>query len=192
MKVRCTNSSLIVELETSEPFHGRIYSSGFSDTCGIQGNGNNLTILSLPMPKMDDLISSNVNCGLTPAYSISNDNQYAWIKISYIAIIEELQQEMNFSLTSFLTHWKKSFAGSRKKFYCYLCNKIVLLCLFAGLTTFFCWPNEILLLASQNLLEKNSFCALKVSIVMKSQLIIYLIIIGIHIHFKIIFSVEFH
>lgn len=76
MKVKCSNSSLIVELETSEPFHGRMYASGFSDSCGIQGNGNNLTILNLSIPKVNELMSSNMNCGITPAFSINNENQY--------------------------------------------------------------------------------------------------------------------
>ncbi|XP_051160478.1 uncharacterized protein LOC127281034 [Leptopilina boulardi] len=74
LKVKCSNSSLIVELETSEPFHGRMYASGFSDSCGIQGNGNNLTILNLSIPKVNELMSSNMNCGITPAFSINNEN----------------------------------------------------------------------------------------------------------------------
>lgn len=71
---------MIVELGTSEPFHGRIYASGFSDSCGIQGNGNNMTKLSLPIPKVDELMTSNMNCGLAPAFSIDSDNQYAKIR----------------------------------------------------------------------------------------------------------------
>lgn len=75
LKVRCSNSSLIIELETSEPFHGRIYASGFSETCGTQGNGNNLTVLNLPIPKIDEIMSSTMKCGITPAFSVNNENQ---------------------------------------------------------------------------------------------------------------------
>ncbi|XP_015108337.1 uncharacterized protein LOC107035452 isoform X1 [Diachasma alloeum] len=75
LKVSCTNESLVIELETQEPFTGRLYASGYSETCDVQGIGKNKTVLTLKIPDEKELDRGNVNCGITPAYAVESDNQ---------------------------------------------------------------------------------------------------------------------
>lgn len=76
VKVSCGNGSLIIQLDTQEPFTGRLYASGYSETCDIQGTGSNTTLLALRIPDEKELDKGNIDCGITPAYAVENDNQY--------------------------------------------------------------------------------------------------------------------
>lgn len=67
---------MTVILTTTEPFEGRMYVSGHAETCGVHGIGNNVTILRLPLPKKEHVGRPDIMCGLTPAYSIDNQNRY--------------------------------------------------------------------------------------------------------------------
>lgn len=58
-----------------EPFEGRLYANGYGNDCGIQGTGRNVTILTLPLPKTEELDMSKIPCGFTPAFSIDNENR---------------------------------------------------------------------------------------------------------------------
>lgn len=95
LKVQCGDSIVTVTLTTTEPFEGRIYVSGYGDTCGVNGVGKNVTILRLPLPKKESIGKSNIECGLTPAFSIDNENRthtlvWATIVIQYNPIIQRL------------------------------------------------------------------------------------------------------
>ncbi|XP_070170904.1 uncharacterized protein [Polyergus mexicanus] len=95
LKVQCGESIMTVTLTTTEPFDGRIYVSGYGDTCGVNGVGKNVTILRLPLPKKESIGQSNIECGLTPAFSIDNENRthtlvWATIVIQYNPIIQRL------------------------------------------------------------------------------------------------------
>lgn len=95
LKVQCGDSIMTVTLTTTEPFEGRIYISGYGDTCGVDGVGKNVTILRLPLPKKESIDKSNIECGLTPAFSIDNENRthtlvWATIVIQYNPIIQRL------------------------------------------------------------------------------------------------------
>lgn len=69
---------MTVTLTTTEPFDGRIYVSGYGDTCGVNGVGKNVTILRLPLPKKESIGQSHIECGLIPAFSIDNENRYLY------------------------------------------------------------------------------------------------------------------
>ncbi|KAJ8681895.1 hypothetical protein QAD02_017687 [Eretmocerus hayati] len=95
MSVHCTNSTLTVELRTAEPFIGRLYANGFSDLCGVQGHGENLTRLVLPLPNTSNVDGALVACGMTPAYSIDQDNKtrsmiWSTIIVQFNPIIQRL------------------------------------------------------------------------------------------------------
>ncbi|XP_050445248.1 uncharacterized protein LOC126848390 isoform X3 [Cataglyphis hispanica] len=95
LKVQCGESIMTVTLTTTEPFDGRIYVSGYGDTCGVNGVGKNVTILRLPLPKKESIGQSHIECGLTPAFSIDNENRthtlvWATIVIQYNPIIQRL------------------------------------------------------------------------------------------------------
>jgi len=84
VKVECGESIMTVILTTAEPFVGRMYASGYGDVtiCSINGVGKNVTILKLPLPKKEQIDKSNIACGLTPAFSIDNENRYLLAKFS--------------------------------------------------------------------------------------------------------------
>lgn len=68
---------MTVILTTAEPFDGQMYVSGYADTCSVNGVGNNVTILRIPLPKKEIIGKSNhIECDLTPAFSIDNENRY--------------------------------------------------------------------------------------------------------------------
>ncbi|KAL6439360.1 hypothetical protein ACFW04_003895 [Cataglyphis niger] len=95
LKVQCGESIMTVTLTTTESFDGRIYVSGYGDTCGVNGVGKNVTILRLPLPKKESIGQSHIECGLTPAFSIDNENRthtliWATIVIQYNPIIQRL------------------------------------------------------------------------------------------------------
>lgn len=75
VRVKCTNKSLTVELRTNEPFVGRIYAADHSEACGVQGHGSNVTRLLLNLPDTSDLDKAIMTCGLTPVYSVDQNNQ---------------------------------------------------------------------------------------------------------------------
>lgn len=75
VKVRCNDSTMTVELKTSDPFFGRLYSNGYADTCGAQGTGSNRTILTLPIPPVDQIREGTLRCGLHPAFSVDDQNR---------------------------------------------------------------------------------------------------------------------
>lgn len=84
MKVECNETSLTVELTTMQAFYGRIYASGYSDSCAVQGHGNNHTYLTLPLPSStEDLGKIVAPCGFTPAYSVDADNKLEEKQFSY-------------------------------------------------------------------------------------------------------------
>ncbi|XP_029179232.1 uncharacterized protein LOC114946745 isoform X3 [Nylanderia fulva] len=95
LKVQCGDSVMTITLTTTEPFEGRIYVSGHGDTCGVDGIGKNVTVLRLSLPKKESIGKSNIECGLTPAFSIDNENRthtlvWATIVIQYNPIIQRL------------------------------------------------------------------------------------------------------
>ncbi|XP_015604224.1 uncharacterized protein LOC107272038 [Cephus cinctus] len=75
LKVQCDNSTLKMDLATKEPFWGRVYVNGWGNKCGTVGSGQNLTVLALNLPKRDEIMSTNLSCGLTPAFSVDNQNR---------------------------------------------------------------------------------------------------------------------
>ncbi|XP_032683048.1 uncharacterized protein LOC116849728 isoform X2 [Odontomachus brunneus] len=95
LKVQCGELVMTVTLTTTEPFEGRMYVSGHAETCGVHGVGKNVTVLKLPLPKKELVGKSNIMCGLTPAFSIDNQNRthtlvWAIIVIQYNPIIQRL------------------------------------------------------------------------------------------------------
>lgn len=66
---------MTVELKTSDPFFGRLYSNGYADACGVQGTGSNRTILKLPVPPVDQIREGTLRCGLHPAFSVDDQNR---------------------------------------------------------------------------------------------------------------------
>ncbi|XP_024874980.1 uncharacterized protein LOC112456571 [Temnothorax curvispinosus] len=97
LKVECGESTMTVILTTPEPFVGRMYATGYGDitTCSINGVGHNVTILRLPLPKKEQIEKPGIACGLTPAFSIDNENRthtlvWATIVIQYNPIIQRL------------------------------------------------------------------------------------------------------
>lgn len=97
VKVECGESTMTIILTTAEPFIGRMYASGYGDisTCSVNGVGRNVTILTLPLPKKEDIDKPKIACGLTPAFSIDNENLthtliWAIIVIQYNPIIQRL------------------------------------------------------------------------------------------------------
>lgn len=95
LKVQCGETTMMVTLTTAEPFRGRMYVSGYGETCGVHGVGGNITSLELPLPRKEYLGESNVACGLTPAFSIDSENRthtliWATIVIQYNPIIQRL------------------------------------------------------------------------------------------------------
>nr|ARK20012.1 venom protein [Ampulex compressa] len=95
LKVRCDHSMLTVTLTTKEPFIGRIYASGYSDACGVDGTARNQTVLSIALPKREDLSTTKIDCGLVPAFSIDEFNRthalvWATIVIQFNPIIQRL------------------------------------------------------------------------------------------------------
>ncbi|XP_017765268.1 PREDICTED: uncharacterized protein LOC108554479 [Eufriesea mexicana] len=95
LKVRCNDSTMTVELKTNDGFYGRIYSSGYADTCGVQGTGGNRTLLTLPVPAADKIRDGKLRCGLNPAFSIDDRNRtrplvWATIVIQFNPIVQRL------------------------------------------------------------------------------------------------------
>ncbi|XP_060825016.1 uncharacterized protein LOC132911977 isoform X1 [Bombus pascuorum] len=95
LKVRCNNSTMTVELKTSDPFFGRLYSNGYADTCGVQGTGSNQTILTLPIPPVDQIREGTLRCGLHPAFSVDDQNRtrplvWATIVVQFNPIVQRL------------------------------------------------------------------------------------------------------
>ncbi|XP_001604126.2 uncharacterized protein LOC100120484 isoform X1 [Nasonia vitripennis] len=95
MNVQCTNSSLTIELHTTEPFVGRMYASGYSESCGVQGHGSNVTTLVLSLPDTSHIDTAPMTCGLTPAYSVDQDNQtraviWSTVIVQFNPIIQRL------------------------------------------------------------------------------------------------------
>ncbi|KAK0096387.1 hypothetical protein PV326_005623 [Microctonus aethiopoides] len=75
LKVSCGNTSLTIQLETTEPFNGRVYASGYSETCDVQGTGLNRTILQLRIPDKNEITQGNIECGIIPAFAVDSNNE---------------------------------------------------------------------------------------------------------------------
>ncbi|KAH0945783.1 hypothetical protein HN011_010617 [Eciton burchellii] len=95
LRVQCGETTMTITLITTEPFKGRMYVSGYAETCGVHGHGRNITTLKLPLPRKKYLGRSNIACGLTPAFSIDNENRthtlvWATVVIQYNPIIQRL------------------------------------------------------------------------------------------------------
>ncbi|XP_076295009.1 uncharacterized protein LOC143216107 [Lasioglossum baleicum] len=104
LKVRCNETAMRVELSTSGGFFGRIYASGFAESCAVQGRGANHTVLSLPLPSLPPLASlprveqfSNVapRCGLNVAFSVDDQNRtrplfWTTIVVQFNPIVQRL------------------------------------------------------------------------------------------------------
>ncbi|PSN45520.1 hypothetical protein C0J52_13172 [Blattella germanica] len=71
LMVICSEESINITLHTVEPFKGRMYVSGFSNACDVEGFGGYLTTLSIPMTGTG---SSN-KCGITIIKSVSDTNR---------------------------------------------------------------------------------------------------------------------
>jgi hypothetical protein len=70
--VTCSEQYINVTLQTVEPFKGRIYVVGHSDSCDSEGNGAYTTTLRIPMSGTE---SSN-QCGIVIIKSVGERNQY--------------------------------------------------------------------------------------------------------------------
>jgi Zona pellucida-like domain. len=70
--VMCSEQHINVTLQTVEPFKGRIYVAGHSDTCNSEGSGQYTTMLKIPMSGSG---SSN-QCGIMIIKSFGETNQY--------------------------------------------------------------------------------------------------------------------
>jgi len=70
--VVCSEQYINVTLRTVEPFKGRIYVVGHSDTCDSEGSGQYTTSLTIPMSGSG---SSN-RCGIMIFKSNGETNQY--------------------------------------------------------------------------------------------------------------------
>jgi hypothetical protein len=70
--VICSEDYINVTLRTVEPFKGRIYVVGHSDTCDSDGNGGYTTTLQIPI---SGTASSN-QCGIMIIKSVGETNQY--------------------------------------------------------------------------------------------------------------------
>jgi hypothetical protein len=70
--VICSEQYINVTLRTVEPFKGRIYVVGHSDTCDSEGSGQYTTSLTIPMSGSG---SSN-RCGIMVFKSNGETNQY--------------------------------------------------------------------------------------------------------------------
>lgn len=70
--VTCSEQYINVTLRTVEPFKGRIYVVGHSDTCDSEGSGQYTTTLKIPMSGSG---SSN-RCGIMIFKSNGETNQY--------------------------------------------------------------------------------------------------------------------
>jgi hypothetical protein len=68
----CSEQYINVTLRTVEPFKGRIYVVGHSDTCDSEGSGGYATTLEIPMSGPG---SSN-QCGIMIIKSFGETNQY--------------------------------------------------------------------------------------------------------------------
>ncbi|XP_026674051.1 uncharacterized protein LOC108630827 isoform X2 [Ceratina calcarata] len=95
LKVRCNESAMTVELRTPERFFGRIYSSGYAEKCGAQGTGSDRTVLTLPIPPVDQIHEGRLPCGLNPAYAVEDRNGtrplvWATIVIQFNPIVQRL------------------------------------------------------------------------------------------------------
>jgi hypothetical protein len=70
--VICSEQYINVTLQTLEPFKGRIYVAGHSDSCDSEGNGAYTTTLRIPLSGTE---SSN-QCGTVIIKSVGERNQY--------------------------------------------------------------------------------------------------------------------
>ncbi|XP_020296222.1 uncharacterized protein LOC109861116 isoform X2 [Pseudomyrmex gracilis] len=92
LKVQCSESVLTITLITMEPFVGRIYVSGYEETCGVDGVRKNVTILKIPLSRRGKY---DMECGLISAFSFDNKNRthtlvWTTIVIQYNPIIQRL------------------------------------------------------------------------------------------------------
>lgn len=71
MTVMCSEQYINVTLQTVEPFKGRIYVVGRSDTCNSEGSGQYTTTLKIPMSG-----SGSNRCGIMIIKSFGETNQY--------------------------------------------------------------------------------------------------------------------
>lgn len=66
--VECTTSTMTVTYWPRSDFHGRLYVSGYSETCSTTGQGkNNPTRLVVPF--------QGTACGINQAYALANDRE---------------------------------------------------------------------------------------------------------------------
>ncbi|KZC11093.1 PREDICTED: uncharacterized protein LOC107189204 [Dufourea novaeangliae] len=75
LQVRCNETTMTIELRTNSPFFGRIYATGHADSCGADGRGMNRTVLTLPLPRPEQIREIEPRCGLNPAFSVDNRNR---------------------------------------------------------------------------------------------------------------------
>ncbi|XP_076164704.1 uncharacterized protein LOC143145320 isoform X2 [Ptiloglossa arizonensis] len=95
LKVRCNETTMTIELRTSDAFFGRVYANGHAETCGTQGHGSNWTVLMLPLPRAEQLNVIVPQCGLNPAYSIDDRNRtrplvWTTIVVQFNPIVQRL------------------------------------------------------------------------------------------------------
>nr|XP_033342757.1 uncharacterized protein LOC117229920 isoform X1 [Megalopta genalis] len=104
LRVRCNESTMRVELSTSDAFFGRIYAAGYAESCAVEGRGANRTTLMLPLPPLPPLPSqprpeqfANVTprCGLNIAFSVDDQNRtrplfWTTIVVQFNPIVQRL------------------------------------------------------------------------------------------------------
>ncbi|XP_076229202.1 uncharacterized protein LOC116433417 isoform X2 [Nomia melanderi] len=101
LKVRCNETAMRVELTTNDAFFGRIYAASYAESCGVDGQGANRTVLTLPLPLPPPSLStgrpSNASpqCGLNTAFSVDDRNRtrplfWTTIVVQFNPIVQRL------------------------------------------------------------------------------------------------------
>ncbi|XP_026467113.1 uncharacterized protein LOC113370637 [Ctenocephalides felis] len=72
MSVSCDGLELRVLFKSTLPFRGRLYASGYSDFCGVQGRGSKETLLRIPLSAGS---GRPERCGITRAFSRAERNR---------------------------------------------------------------------------------------------------------------------
>ena len=65
VKIKCTDTKIVVNVQTSRPFHGRIYALGRSETCNLNVRNNQQFTLDISLGGQDcntQSVVSNIYC----------------------------------------------------------------------------------------------------------------------------------
>src|SRR5699024_9686432 len=62
VSLKCTDTKIVVNVQTSRPFHGRIYALGRSETCNLNVRNNQQFTLDISLGGQDCNTQSVVSC----------------------------------------------------------------------------------------------------------------------------------